>query len=111
MRAAVIHAHGGRDQIKIVDDYPKPMPPPGWVRLRVRATSLNFHDVFSRRGMPGIKIPLPLIIGTDIAGEIDMLGDGVTGWQTGTRVLVDPMPCEGTQWRFIGEQFDGGRAE
>ncbi|MBS0421046.1 MAG: zinc-binding dehydrogenase [Proteobacteria bacterium] len=111
MRAAVIYGHGDRDQIRIVNDYPDPVPEPGWVRLRVRATSLNFHDVFSRRGMPGIKIPLPLIIGTDIAGEIDALGDGVQGWNPGERVLVDPMPCEGSRWKFVGEQFDGGRAE
>lgn len=111
MRAAVIYNHGDRDQIVIEHDYPDPKPGPGWVVLRVRATSLNFHDIFSRRGMPGITIPMPLIIGSDIAGEIAELGEGVEGWSVGDRVLVDPLPVEGTNWKFIGEQFDGGRAE
>ena len=111
MRAAVVHEHGGIDKIVLEDRYPRPLPRPGWVVLRVRATSLNFHDIFSRRGMPGIKLPLPVIIGSDIAGDIVDIGPDVTGWTVGERVLVDPTPCEGTDFRFVGEQFDGGRAE
>ena len=52
----------------------EPHPKAGWVRLRVRACSLNYHDIFSRRGMPGIKLPLPLIVGSDVAGEVDEVG-------------------------------------
>ena len=59
--------------------------------LRVRACSLNYHDVFTRRGMPGIKIPLPVIIGLDVAGEVVKIGRGVSGWNAGDRVLVDPI--------------------
>lgn len=111
MRAAVVREHGDRSQIVIENDYPKPTAKPGWVVLRVRATSLNFHDIFTRRGMPGIRIPMPIIIGSDIAGEIDEIGEGVEGWSKGDRVLVDPLPIEGCDFKFIGEQFDGGRAE
>ena len=111
MRAAVIHEHGDRDVIRLLDDYPEPQAKPGWVVLRVRATSINFHDIFTRRGMPGIRIPFPLIVGSDIAGEIVEVGPGVTGWSVGARVLVDPHPSEASGWKFIGEQFDGGRAE
>ena len=111
MRAAVLYEHGDRDKLVIEKDYPKPQPKSDWVILRVRATSLNFHDIFTRRGMPGITIPMPVIIGSDIAGEIAELGEGVEGWSVGDRVRVDPLPLEATGWKFIGEQFDGGRAE
>jgi alcohol dehydrogenase len=110
MRAAVVHEHGDVECIRL-EDFPKPAARPGWVVLRVRATSLNFHDIFSRRGMPGIKLPLPIIIGSDIAGEVAELGAGVSGWAIGDRVLVDPMPIPEVDHKFIGEQFNGGRAE
>ena len=108
MRAAVVSEHGPIDSIVLNSDYPEPSPEPGWVRVRVGATSLNFHDIFSRRGMPGIRLPLPLIIGSDIAGTIDQLGDGVEDWSPGDRVLIDPMYVERG---MIGERWDGGRAE
>jgi len=111
MRAAVIYEHGDRDVIMLEENYPEPVPSSGCVKIRVRACSLNYHDIFSRRGMPGITLPLPLIIGSDIAGEIVELGEGVTGWSPGDRVLVDPEPITEMDFKFIGEQFDGGRAE
>jgi alcohol dehydrogenase len=111
MKAAVVHAHGGPECTVLETAFPHPHLRPGWVLLRVRATALNFHDIFTRRGMPGIKVPLPIIVGSDIAGDIAELGDGVYHWRVGDRVMVDPMPTAGTDHRFIGEQFDGGRAE
>jgi alcohol dehydrogenase len=108
MRAAVVSEHGPIEVIRLENDYPEPSPEPGWVRVRVGATSLNFHDIFSRRGMPGIRLPLPLIIGSDIAGTIDQVGDGVEAWSEGDRVLIDPMYIERG---MIGERWDGGRAE
>ncbi len=111
MRAAVIYEHGDLDNIAVEADYPQPGAKPGWVILRVRACSVNYHDIFTRRGMPGIKIPLPIVVGSDIAGEVAECGAGVEGWAVGDRVLVDPMPTEGTDGLFIGEKFDGGRAE
>ena len=57
----------------------------------MRATSFNYHDVFTVRGMPGIKVPMPMIIGLDIAGEILEVGRGVSGWKPGDRVLVNPL--------------------
>ncbi|MCP5058618.1 MAG: SDR family NAD(P)-dependent oxidoreductase [bacterium] len=111
MRAAVVYEHGPLEKIILEEAYPKPTVPEGWVRLRVRACSLNYHDIFSRRGMEGIKLDLPLIIGSDIAGEIEALGDGVQGWSEGDRVLVDPFPILETAGGMIGEGFDGGRAE
>ena len=111
MRAAVVHEHGPLDNIVLEDAHPEPHADPGWVKLRVRAASINYHDIFTRRGMPGIEIPLPIVIGSDVAGEVVELGDGVEGWQAGDRVLVDPMPSLHNGGRMIGEGFDGGRAE
>ncbi|MEO8448235.1 MAG: zinc-binding dehydrogenase [Gemmatimonadota bacterium] len=67
--------------------------------------------MFTRRGMPGIKIPLPVIVGSDIAGTIEELGADVSGWQVGDRVLVDPIFRGGARFGMIGEVADGGRAE
>jgi alcohol dehydrogenase len=53
------------------------------VIVAVKAASLNYHDVFTRRGMPGIKVPMPAIMGLDVAGEIAEVGPGVTGWKKG----------------------------
>ncbi|MBW2241793.1 MAG: SDR family NAD(P)-dependent oxidoreductase [Deltaproteobacteria bacterium] len=111
MRAAVVYEHGSLDKIMLEDHYPKPALREGWVRLRVKACSLNYHDIFSRRGMEGIKLNLPLIIGSDIAGEVEALGDGVLGWSEGDRALIDPFPILETGGGMIGEGLDGGRAE
>lgn len=108
MRAAVVYENGPVENITLVEDYPDPVLEDGWVILAVKACSLNYHDIFSRRGMPGIKLPLPLITGSDVAGEVVELGPHCTGVQVGDRVLVDPMlPAVG----MIGERYDGGRAE
>jgi alcohol dehydrogenase len=111
MRAAVVHQHGPLDRIVLEESYPEPVVAPGWVKLRVRAASINYHDIFTRRGMPGIRIPLPIIVGSDVAGEVAELGEGVEGWRPGDRVLVDPLPNAHNGGRMIGEGFDGGRAE
>ncbi len=111
MRAAVVYEHGPLDRIVLEEAYPEPRVAPGWVKLRVRAVSINYHDIFTRRGMPGIVIPLPIIVGSDVAGELVELGEGVEGWKPGDRVLVDPLPSVHNGGRMIGEGFDGGRAE
>jgi len=108
MRAAVVREHGPIENISLEDDFPDPVLEAGWVRIAVRATSLNYHDIFSRRGMPGIELPLPLVIGSDIAGEVAEVGDGVTGVNEGDRVLIDPLYL---QRGMIGERWNGGRAE
>ena len=108
MRALVLEGHGGQDQLRFRSDWPEPEPGPGEVVIRVGACSLNYHDVFTRRGMPGIKVPIPVVPGLDLAGEIEALGDGVEGWSAGDRVLVDPIwPERG----LMGEMLDGGLAE
>jgi alcohol dehydrogenase len=58
--------------------------------------------------MPGIKVPLPVVIGLDMAGEISEIGRGVSGWRLGDRVLVNPV---NKQKGLMGEMLDGGMAE
>jgi len=110
MKAAVIHEHGGPGSIRIESAFPDPTPGPDDVVLRVRATSLNFHDIFTRNGMPGITIPMPCIMGLDFAGEIVALGSRVDGWKIGERVVVDPMDRV-NYGGLLGEMWHGGMAE
>lgn len=110
MRAALTRAHGGREQIGIVEDWPEPVAGPGEVVIEVAACAVNFHDIFTRRGMPGIRLKLPVVVGSDIAGTIVEVGRDVTGWSRGDRVLVDPV-FRDAGVGMIGETVDGGRAE
>ncbi len=109
MKAMVLREHGGDDKLQLETGFPDPVPGEGDVVLRVRATSLNYHDVFTRRGMPGIKIAMPAIMGLDVAGEIVAIGPGVTGWSPGDRVLVDPI--NRIEGGLMGETVHGGLAE
>jgi alcohol dehydrogenase len=108
MRALVLRRHGSRDDLDLVEDYPAPQAVDGHVVIRVRASSFNYHDVFTVKGMPGIKVPLPVIIGLDMAGEIVALGGGVAGWKPGDRVLVNPV---NKKKGLMGEMLDGGMAQ
>ena len=110
MKAAVLEGHGGLDRI-VYRDMPDPVPSAEQVLLRVRATSINYHDLFTRRGMPGITIHFPLITGSDVAGEILAVGSDVEGWKQGDRVLVDPIQWDEGRPGMIGETSQGGRAE
>jgi alcohol dehydrogenase len=110
MRAALTMGHGGREQIRIVDDWPDPVAGPGEAVIDVAACAVNFHDIFTRRGMPGIRLKLPVVVGSDIAGTIAEVGEGVMGWRVGDRVLVDPV-FRSAGVGMIGETVDGGRAE
>lgn len=89
MQAARIHEHGGPDVLR-VDDVPRPEPGPGEVLVRMLGVSVNHLDLWVRRGMPGLKIPMPRIPGCDGTGEIAELGEGVTDLEPGQRVVVEP---------------------
>ena len=108
MKALVLQRHGGLQDLAVVTDYPKPTASDGHVVIRVRASSFNYHDIFTVRGMPGIKVPIPVIIGLDMAGEIAEVGQGVSGWSAGDRVLVNPL---NKTRGLMGEMLDGGMAE
>ena len=109
MRAAVIHEHGGPDHLVYEANFPDPECGPGDVVVRVKASSLNYHDIFTRRGMPGIKLNMPVIPGLDVAGEIAEIGADVSGWSVGDRVLIDPR--NRVEGGLMGETTNGGLAE
>jgi alcohol dehydrogenase len=108
MKALLLRKHGGLEELEVVSDHPVPGAADGHVVIRVRASSFNYHDVFTVRGMPGIKVPLPVVIGLDMAGEIAEVGQGVAGWKVGDRVLVNPL---NKKKGLMGEMLDGGMAE
>jgi NADPH:quinone reductase-like Zn-dependent oxidoreductase len=108
MRALVLSQHGGLENLKVVNDHPVPQANDGHVVVRVRASSFNYHDVFTVRGMPGIKVPLPIVIGLDMAGELAEICPGLEGWRIGDRVLVNPL---NRKIGLMGEMLDGGMEE
>lgn len=112
MKAVYFDQHGDLSVLRY-GERPDPEPPPGWVKIKVRACSLNYLDIFARRGMPGIKVQLPGITGGDGAGEIAALGEGVTGWRPGQRVLIYPVDVDWTRGHLdlMGETRNGALAE
>src|SRR4051794_41975571 len=91
MKALLLRKHGGLEELQVVSDHPVPAAVEGHVVIRVGASSFNYHDVFTVRGMPGIKVPLPVVIGLDMAGEITQVGAGVTGWGGGAPGVGNPL--------------------
>src|SRR4029079_5057833 len=108
MKALVLRKHGGLDELEVVNDYPVPQADEGHVVIRVRASSFNYHDGLTVKGMPRLKVPLPVVIGLDVAGEIAEVGPGVAKWKSGDRVLVNPV---NKKKGLMGEMLDGGMAE
>src|SRR2546428_11128260 len=107
MKAVVLEQQGSLEHLKYVPDFSDPVVKPDHVVIRVRAASFNYHDIFTVRGMPGIKVPLPMIIGLDMAGEILGKGPGGDRWEKGDRVVIKPLNREGG---LVGGKMDGGHA-
>jgi NADPH2:quinone reductase len=85
MKAVQMTRIGGPEVLQVID-VPEPQPAPGFVRVRNRAIGVNFHDINTRRGdEPDVQ--LPLILGTDFAGVVDAVGEGVEGIAIGDRIL------------------------
>lgn len=123
MRAAFFEEHGGPEVMK-VGDRPDPRAGPGEVVVRVEAVALNHLDLWVRRGLPGLDVDLPFIGGSDVAGFVEEVGEGVEGRETGDRVVVNPgLWCGECEWcargehslcdhyGILGEHVDGGAAE
>jgi NADPH2:quinone reductase len=123
MQAVQIAVHGPPSVLRIVD-LPVPKPAAGEVLVKMIALSVNHLDLFVRAGMPGVKLPLPLIPGCDGTGEIVQLGEGVTHLRAGQKVMIEPGLSSGASahdlagndhlsddYQIRGEHCDGLAAE
>lgn len=87
MKALRTHAVGGPETL-VLDDMPEPAPAKGQVRVAVRACSINFPDTLMIRDLYQFKPERPYAPGSELAGVIDAVGEGVTGWSVGDRVIA-----------------------
>jgi NADPH:quinone reductase-like Zn-dependent oxidoreductase len=123
VKAIRFHEHGGPEVLKY-EEAPDPVARPGWVVVDVRACALNHLDLWQRRGLDRVRIPMPHISGADVAGEVLISGDGVTGLEPGTRVMLQPGLSCGTcpkclagrdnlcaRYDVLGYMSPGGYAE
>ncbi|MBC8106803.1 MAG: NADPH:quinone reductase [Anaerolineae bacterium] len=88
MQAIRVHGFGGPEVLKL-DELPDPKPGPGQILMRVNAAGVNPVDTYIRSGKYAALPKLPYIPGTDAAGTIAALGDGVANWKIGDRVYCD----------------------
>ncbi len=123
MRAIRIHEHGGPEKL-LLEEIPSPPMRADEARVRIHAAGLNHLDVWVRRGIPGVKYPLPLTPGCDGAGVILEAGDAVRGFCAGEKVVLAPGlscgMCEACaagrdnlcrEYGILGEHRDGTCAE
>jgi NADPH:quinone reductase-like Zn-dependent oxidoreductase len=109
VRAVRIHEDGSPD-VLVLEDAPDPVAGPGEVLVRLRASALNHLDVWIRKGLP--SVPKPRILGADGAGVVEALGEGVSGFEPGERVVLNPgIEVGGGRIHVIGEHGDGTNAE
>ena len=121
MKAACIHEFGDEKVLRY-EDVPDPVLRKDQVLVRIRACALNHLDLWVRKGLPGV--PLPHILGSDIAGEIVEVGEYVSGFTPGQRVLLAPMlfcnRClyctagrqnQCAEFSVLGNRVDGGNCE
>jgi NADPH:quinone reductase-like Zn-dependent oxidoreductase len=123
MKAVIFKQHGGPEVLEPAE-VPDPQNQPDEVLIEVHACALNHLDIWVRDGLPGIKIPLPHILGCDVAGVVRKAGELVTWTKPGDDVMVQPGVSCGhcpeclagrdsmcDQYDIIGYRRDGGYAE
>ena len=121
MKAVRIHEFGGPEVLRY-EDVPDPKPRKDQVLVRVRACAMNHLDIWVRKGLPGVN--LPHILGNDVAGEIVEVGEYVSGFKPGQRLLLAPMyfcnhcsKCvaglqnQCPEFTVLGNRVDGGNCE
>ena len=89
MKAVRIHSHGGLDVLKY-DSLDEPVCNSASIKVKIKASALNHLDIWVRNGIPGINIPLPLIMGSDASGEIIEIGSNVNKFNIGDNIVVQP---------------------
>src|SRR5437870_2011786 len=123
MKAVIFEQHGGPEVLQFTE-VADPEIKTNEVLIEVRACALNHLDVWVRNGLPGIKIPLPHILGCDVAGVVREVGDLVTWTKAGDGVMIQPGVSCGhcpeclagrdnmcDEYDIIGYRRDGGYAE
>lgn len=105
MKAIVFHEHGGPEVLKF-EDVPEPKPKADEVLIKVRASGCNYNDVWARRGLPGLKVSLPHISGSDLAGEVADIGNQVSTVAVGDKVLIHPcLSCRVCEFCTSGREY------
>jgi alcohol dehydrogenase len=112
MKAVVFDEHGGPEVLRYTD-IPEPEPRPYEVLVEVRAAGANFNDVWARRGMPGMKVVMPHVSGSDVSGIVRAVGSEVTGEgfgsapvQVGDEVVAHPgLSCRVCDMCVTGKEF------
>jgi NADPH:quinone reductase-like Zn-dependent oxidoreductase len=89
MKAVVFEEHGGVEALQY-KDVAEPKVGPNDVLIKVRAAGCNYNDIWARRGLPGMKVLLPHISGSDAAGEVVEVGSEVSDFKPGDEVMVYP---------------------
>jgi NADPH:quinone reductase-like Zn-dependent oxidoreductase len=123
MKAARIHQHGS-PEVLVYEDVPEPRIKGNQILVRVRASALNHLDLWIRAGIPGMKFSMPHILGSDIAGEVEEVGELCERVKPGWRVLLSPgLSCRQCdqcaagrdsycrRYTLFGSGIDGGNAE
>ncbi len=136
MKAVSFDQHGDTSVLKYTD-LPEPQISPNEVLIRVKAAAANYNDIWARRGLPGMKVILPHVSGSDVSGVVEAVGaevgtDTDTGFnnipvKVGDEVMVHPgLSCRVCEFCTRGEEFfcrqfriwgfqtgpnDGGHAE
>ena len=123
MKATIFKQHGAPEVLEYTD-VPEPRYRENEVLVEVKACALNHLDIFVRNGLPGIEIPLPHILGNDVAGVVREVGDLVTWVKPRDEVMVQPGVscghCEAClsgrdnmcrEYDIVGYRRDGGYAE
>lgn len=124
MKAVVVHEHGGPEKLTWEPEWPEPTLGPEEVLVRVRACALNHLDIWVREGLPKVKIPLPLIPGCDVAGEVVSVAREGAAVVPGQKVVISTgVTCGRCEhcvqgrdnlclhYTGIGYHRDGGYAE
>lgn len=123
MKAIFFEQHGEINTLKYAD-LPEPQPKPGEALIRVRAVALNHLDIWVRKGWKGLRVEMPHITGSDIAGEVVAVNSAGSTWTPGARVIINPgVITAEDEWTrkgedslspgytIIGEHIPGGLAE
>jgi len=106
MKAVVIAEHGGLDKVKLAE-VSKPKPVSGEVLIQVKSAALNHLDIWVRKGRPGEKMPMPHILGSDAAGVVGEIADGVVGISVGDEVIINPgLSCRCCEYCARGEHSE-----